>query len=175
MLKTITHSVSTVDSPKANRRSAVDNGPLAAAYASDGSKVNVFCINRKVPGYPEASDDGYTPFSLKLPFSQASRITVYKMTGKYTDTNIFEPTVTMTGEVLSTRALRDDGTFTIDRSTAAPQKDSAQAKRISTSSKARTCPRAHSCPSPRRSPRLLASSPNWSETASFSISLKRLD
>jgi hypothetical protein len=94
MLSTSMQSVATVNTPKSRRRVAVDNAPLATVYATrDGQRVNLFCISRRFPGYPDESDDGFTPMTVNLPFNKAQKVTLYRMTGEPTDNNIKEEKV----------------------------------------------------------------------------------
>ncbi|MFP4381712.1 MAG: hypothetical protein ACLFUS_14525, partial [Candidatus Sumerlaeia bacterium] len=91
MLSTKMESVATVDTPKSRRRIATQNAPLAMVYATrDGQRVNLFCISRRFPGYPEAEDDGYTEMTVKLPFSKAEKVSLYRLTGEPSDNNIME-------------------------------------------------------------------------------------
>ncbi len=117
MLNVRTESVATVDTPKHRRRKAIKNAPLATVYATrDGSRVNVFCISRRFPGYPEESDDGYSPMTLKLPFSKAQKVTLYRMTGEPHENNIYEEKIK-----LETLGIGEDmsglGTFVINEKT----------------------------------------------------------
>lgn len=89
MLRVAIQSVPTVDTRKFRRRQAVTGAPLAAAYAlADGDRVALFCISRKFPGYPKDAGDGYTPFTVALPFTRAKKITLIRLSGAVTDHNI---------------------------------------------------------------------------------------
>ena len=89
MLHTETTSVSTVDLPKFQRRIAMPGAPRAAVFATrKGNQVAVFCINREFPGYPDPAADGFTPFSVQLPFTKAKKITLHKLSGEPMDYNI---------------------------------------------------------------------------------------
>ena len=115
MLRTETLSTSTVDYPKLRRRNELKNGPLAAVYATrQGSRVNVFCINRNYPGVLDPNDDGYMPFSLELPFTKAKRITCYALTGQPTDHNVETKLVQLRRQEIDARALGRDGRFVLD-------------------------------------------------------------
>ena len=58
--------------------------PLIGAYAMrDGRRWSVFVVSRKLDGSHDGQDfgDGTTPVTLKLPFTNAQRITLHKLTG----------------------------------------------------------------------------------------------
>ncbi len=117
MLETKAVSVPTVDVPEAKRRRAVKDAPLAAVYATEkGDQLSVFCISRKIAGYPVEGDDGYTPFKVKLPIRAAKSITLYKMTGEPTDNNIFSEKVKWQ-EVAIDPGFIKDGELIIDENT----------------------------------------------------------
>ena len=118
MLKTETISVSSVDTAGAKRREAVDDGPLATVYAlNDGDRVALICINRQVPNYPVPGQDGYTPFGVMLPFTQAEKITLYRMTGAPTDHNIYQENVKMEQKNISPETIMEGGRFAISPAT----------------------------------------------------------
>lgn len=118
MLKTVTISVPTVDTPKLKRREAVENQPLAAVYATrKEDRVSVFCISRRIPDYPKKGDSGDTRFELQLPFTKAKSITLYRMSGSATDTNIDEEKVKIEKVPVALTALGSDGKFVIDGAT----------------------------------------------------------
>jgi hypothetical protein len=120
MLKTETKSVTTVDTVASRGRISIDDGPLAAIYATrDGDQVNIICISRVVPGYPEPNDDGDTPFGVELPFNQADSITLYRLTGKPTDHNIYEEKVQIESIAINPNNLRANGQFVINSNTGA--------------------------------------------------------
>ncbi len=122
MLATKTISVPTVDLPKAKRRQEVKDAPLAAVYATQNKdQLNVFCISRKIAGYPVKEDDGYTPFKVKLPITEAKSITLYKMSGEPTDNNIFSEKVKWE-EVNIEPANIKDGYLEINKSTGGSEK-----------------------------------------------------
>ena len=118
MLLVSTDNVSTVDTPKAKKRAALDNGPMAAVYAMrDGDRVTVICINRMYPDYPQKGHDGITPFTVKLPFTAVKSVTLHRMSGDPTDNNINSENVKAVQETLPASALAADGTFTINETT----------------------------------------------------------
>jgi hypothetical protein len=56
--------------------------PLISSYAlTDGETYSVFVLSRKLDGNHDGVDfgNGYTPVTLHLPFSQANRITRYRL------------------------------------------------------------------------------------------------
>jgi hypothetical protein len=64
------------------RRRAREDAPLVAVYATrQGRRVNVFVLSRKLDGYPDPRDDGFTPVTLRLPFTRAGSVTLMKMAG----------------------------------------------------------------------------------------------
>ncbi len=122
MLSTSIQNVATVDTPKSRRRLAVENAPLAAVYATrDGQRVNLFCISRRFPGYPDKDDDGYTPMTVNLPFNTAGKVTLYRMTGEPTDNNIKEEKVKLQTYIIGSNM---DGLskFTINNLTGGDEK-----------------------------------------------------
>jgi hypothetical protein len=79
----------TVDLKKGALRIAVRDAPLVSAYATRrGDRINLFVISRRVPGYPDAGDDGCTPTEIELPFHTARSMTLHRMDGKYDATNV---------------------------------------------------------------------------------------
>ncbi len=107
MLSTRTLSVATVNTAKFRRREAVSGAPLAAVYATrNGRRVNVFCISRRFPGYPQKDDDGFTPFTVQLPFTGAEKITLHRMSGAPTDHNIDGERVKLETTVIPPDAVR---------------------------------------------------------------------
>ncbi len=124
MLEVVTESVPTIDTQAARRRQAVDDGPLAAVYATrdpTGDRVSVVVINRKVANYPESVGDGYTPFTLELPFNSAESITLHRMTGDPTDTNINGEVVELETLDIAPDTLKN-GTFHVNADTGATDK-----------------------------------------------------
>lgn len=118
MLLVKTNSVTTVDTAAARRRSAVTNAPLAAVYATrNGDQVNVICINREFSGYPAEAGNGHTVFGIQLPFNQASTVTLYKMTGKPTDTNIHSENVKAKAIPINPSTIQENGQFVINTDT----------------------------------------------------------
>ncbi len=94
LLEVKAHSMSTVDMPGRGRTQEVINAPLADVYAMrDGDRVSIFCLSREFPGFPDENSDGFTQFQVKLPFTSAKKITLYKMSGELTDNNIREENV----------------------------------------------------------------------------------
>ena len=81
-LITQTLSAPTADLKGYRRRRERKDAPLVGIYATrDRQRVNVFVLSRKLDGYPEPGDDGFTPVTLHLPFKAAKAVTLYKMTG----------------------------------------------------------------------------------------------
>ncbi|NBD37110.1 MAG: hypothetical protein GVY10_00895 [Verrucomicrobia bacterium] len=114
LLQVETRSTPTVDTAASRRRQAVDDAPLAAAYATrSGDRVAVVCINRQIPGYPDPDSDGSVSFGLELPFTKAESITLHRMTGKPTDHNIYEENVTIERVPVDPAAISDGGQFVI--------------------------------------------------------------
>ncbi|MEO0963744.1 MAG: hypothetical protein AAFY08_01375 [Planctomycetota bacterium] len=120
MLAVETLSVPTIDTVAARRRQAVTEAPLAAVYATrDGDRVAVYCISRRFAGFPDPADDGFTEFEVQLPFSEAASVTLYRLTGEPTETNIFEENVTVEQISIDPSTLGTDGRFRVDDSTGA--------------------------------------------------------
>lgn len=118
MLFVETLSVPTADTKEARRRAAVENQPLAAAYATrEGQRVTLFCINRQFPNYPIQGNDGVLPFGVELPFNQAESITLYRMTGAPTEHNIWEENVAIEPVAIDPAQLRSNGQFVVNPET----------------------------------------------------------
>lgn len=116
MLEVETVSTPTADLAAVRRREAVDDAPLAAVYATrDGDRVALFCLSRRVRDYPRGEGDGFTPFAVELPFSQADTVTLHRLTGDPTDTNIDRERVRVESVSLDPMVIRD-GTLRIDES-----------------------------------------------------------
>lgn len=82
MLRTETLSVPVADLKAYERRKGIASAPLAAVYATrKGNRYAIVAISRKVPDYPLAGDDGFTPMTIDLPFAGARNLTLYRMTG----------------------------------------------------------------------------------------------
>jgi hypothetical protein len=82
MLETKTIDVPTTNLKPYERRKGIDNAPLAAVYATrQGSRYTITAISRKIPDYPFAGDNGFTPLSIELPFNRARKLTLYRMVG----------------------------------------------------------------------------------------------
>ena len=82
MLAVKTLSVPSASLPASGRRPAVKRAPLVAAYAFRGrDRFGVFLVSRKMPGYPDHTDAGYTPVTLDLPFRSAGRVTLHRAGG----------------------------------------------------------------------------------------------
>ncbi|MEM9781938.1 MAG: hypothetical protein AAF899_05640 [Pseudomonadota bacterium] len=79
----------TIDLPRDDLyKPAVTGGSLIGAYATrEGGRVTLMLISRRMPGYPDAGDDGRTAVTVTLPFDGADRLTIHRMTGGPTDTN----------------------------------------------------------------------------------------
>jgi hypothetical protein len=123
MLKVETQSVPTVDTQAAKRRLAIDDAPLAAVYAlQEGDRMAVYAVSRKYPGYPSAAGDGFTPFTINLPFSDAASVTLHRLTGEITDTNIESENVALESMSIDPANLQADGSFVIDEKTGADKR-----------------------------------------------------
>jgi len=72
------------------RREAVEQAPLVAAYAvrQAENRWAIWLISRKIPNYPHRGDNGHTPVTLHLPFSSAQRITLHQLAGHYRSHNV---------------------------------------------------------------------------------------
>ena len=74
---------------KTKTRPAIEAAPLTGVYATrNGDRYSVFVLSRKLDHFPYAGDDGYQPVTLRLPFSSAKKITLYKMAGDPRATNL---------------------------------------------------------------------------------------
>lgn len=94
MLRTETLSVPTADIKAFSRRQGVTDAPLVAIYATkNSSRVCLFVISRKIPNHPVNGVDGYTPVEVKLPFTSAKTITLYRMSGKPDANNLLSDNV----------------------------------------------------------------------------------
>ncbi len=94
MLRTETLSVPSADLKAFSRRQTIKDAPLAAIYATrKEERYSLFVLSRKVPNYPVKSDDGYTPVTVELPFSEAKSVTLYRMTGAPDANNLLSDNV----------------------------------------------------------------------------------
>ena len=120
MLLVETESTPTCDNPKPEKgkRTAVIGAPLTSAYAmQEGDRVALYCISRKVAGYPDPKNDGYTPFTVELPFTKAKKVTLYRLTGKPTDHNIKAYNVKIEDIAIDPSTLSANGSFTVNEAT----------------------------------------------------------
>jgi hypothetical protein len=112
-LKTEAMSTPTADAPKWNGRPEKKDIPLVACYATrSGSRVNVFVLSRKVANYPDTADAGFTPVTLRLPFSAAAKVTVYKMAGDPAAHNLDGEVVKVTSAAVPADAFKQE--FVLD-------------------------------------------------------------
>jgi len=82
-------SVPTDALAKTATRAAMAAAPLTGVYATrQGDRYSVFVLSRKLDSYPYAGDDGYTPVTLRLPFTAAKKITLHQMSGDPRATNL---------------------------------------------------------------------------------------
>ena len=89
MLAVETRKVPTIDLSAARRREAVEDGPLVAAYATrTESRLALFVLSRRVPGYPDPSHDGTTSVSVDLPITNALTLTRISQTGDWKSHNV---------------------------------------------------------------------------------------
>lgn len=96
MLRTETLSVPSSDLHAFQRRPAQKNAPLTAIYATKKeNQYNVFIMSRKVPEYPLAADEGFTPVSFDLPFKRAKKITLYRLAGDLRANNLLKDDVSI--------------------------------------------------------------------------------
>ncbi|MFO8006137.1 MAG: hypothetical protein R6V05_00210 [Candidatus Brocadiia bacterium] len=101
MLRTETVSCPSMDLRGFRRRKAVEDAPLAAVYATrEGDRVGLFIVSRKIPDYPVTGDDGYTPVTVELPFSEVESITLYRMAGDARANNFHERQVEVETEAI---------------------------------------------------------------------------
>jgi hypothetical protein len=77
-------------------------------------------ISRKIPGYPVAGDDGYTPVSVELPFREAESVTLYRMTGSPYANNLLSDKVRI--ERLEIPALKHGWRFSLNAETATDER-----------------------------------------------------
>lgn len=88
-LEVLTHDAPRISLGAENHRKPVTDGPLIGVYATrDQDRLALVVISRRVPGYPEAGDDGVTRVEIALPPITAARLTGISMTGRYDATNI---------------------------------------------------------------------------------------
>lgn len=82
--------------------------PLIGGYAlRDGRRWSVFVVSRKLDGRHDGADfgDGYAPVTLRLPFAQAERIRLYKLSGDPRLTNREQMHVTIQAQDIPPDAL----------------------------------------------------------------------
>ncbi len=84
--------------------------PLAKCYAfRDGDRYAVAVLSLKLDGKHNGYDfgDGYTPVTLRLPFKEAAKITLWKLAGNPRETNMTEQNVKLVLQPIPTSALKD--------------------------------------------------------------------
>lgn len=114
MLRVSVDSAPTFDLPAFKRRAAIGGAPTVAVYATRrGDRVNVFVVSRRYPDFPVGSGDGYTPVGLRLPFTKASGVTLYRATGAVTDTNLDQDLVRIESLPIRPDAIKGDGRFVV--------------------------------------------------------------
>ena len=70
------------DLPATQVREQVKGAPMVVAYATrEADRYSVFLLSRKLDNHPVPGDDGCTPVTLNLPFTNPKSITLYKMAG----------------------------------------------------------------------------------------------
>ncbi|MGF1482885.1 MAG: hypothetical protein ACFBZ8_00810 [Opitutales bacterium] len=115
ILRIETESVPTADLAGFKRRQAVDDAPMVAAYASrKDDRLTLFLISRKIPNFPNEGDAGFTPMTLKLPFTQAQSFTGYRMSGDHTAHNLYSYDVSF-GEGVTSGGGTFDGELKINQ------------------------------------------------------------
>ncbi|MBI1946925.1 MAG: hypothetical protein HYS27_14610 [Deltaproteobacteria bacterium] len=118
LLVTSTVAAPTADLEPFGRRKRVSDAPLVAVYASrQGKRLSVFVLSRRVPGYPRASDDGYTPVTIELPIASARSITLHRMSGDLRADNVSAERVKVETVPLPPGAFKRS--FVVDASTGA--------------------------------------------------------
>lgn len=86
--------VDTVRAPRADlapgkHRFAIARAPLVTVYATRrDDRLAVIAISRRVPGIPDASEDGHTRVTIDLPIASADRLRRFHMTGTYDSHNV---------------------------------------------------------------------------------------
>jgi hypothetical protein len=98
-------STPTYDLEETDSRDALDHAAMTAVYATQqDDRFGIFCISRKMDEYPYAGDDGFTPMSVRLPFTLTtdSTITLHKLTGDTRSHNLDSNSVHLVTESLST-------------------------------------------------------------------------
>lgn len=89
MLATQTLEVPTIEVKAATKSNSALQSPVVVMYATQYKKrLSLFVISRKLAGYPEAQDAGFTPVVVDLPFKSATSLTLYRMTGDATANNL---------------------------------------------------------------------------------------
>jgi hypothetical protein len=95
MIATKTLEVPQIDLQSA-KTSKITRVPAVAAYATrNKNRVAVILISRKMAGYPDPDDSGFTPVSVDLPFRSAQSITLHRMSGEATAHNLHADNVTV--------------------------------------------------------------------------------
>jgi len=89
MLATQTVEVPTLEVRASAKSKTTLQSPAVSVYATQYKKrLSLFVISRKLAGYPEAQDAGFTPVVVDLPFKSATSLTLYRMTGEATANNL---------------------------------------------------------------------------------------
>jgi hypothetical protein len=116
MLATQAIGVPIVDLKAFGRRALIKNAPLVAVYATrKGNRLNLFVISRKIPDYPFAGNDGFSPVVIDLPLKSASAVTLHKMSGTHAENNLKADKVRI--EQVKLPASTVNSSFAINRST----------------------------------------------------------
>ena len=111
-LVTKTVSVPTADLAATQARPAVKGAPLVSSYVTrSGSRYNLFVLSRKLDNYPQAGDDGYTPLTVHLPFTQVSAIKLYKLSGDPRANNLDSDNIQVMAQDIPAAAFNPDFTL----------------------------------------------------------------
>lgn len=95
MLVTQAAGAPTVETSAAPKTTKAMHSPAVAVYATQQKqRLSVFVISRKLAGYPEFEDAGFTPVVIDLPFKSAASVTLYRMAGEAIANNLKADNVT---------------------------------------------------------------------------------
>lgn len=97
-------------------RKAMPDAPMVSLHAStEGDRLTIFLVSRKLDDFPIAGDDGFTPVTLQLPVKDARKITLHRLTADPRVDDRFNEHVQV--ETIEVPADRFNGTLPVNETT----------------------------------------------------------
>lgn len=104
MLATHTIAVPTVAVKASAKSASALQSPVVAVYATrHRQRLSVVVISRKLAGFPDVEDAGFTPVVVDLPFKSAASLTLYRLSGDATANNLTADNLTVEKLALAKR------------------------------------------------------------------------